>query len=80
MCDTECVSGQATGPRMDGNECPGVWSWKIDHCRRMDLTEESMAAEEEDGIAAAADGKKAGGPTYETYRQDQQPDMDKKKK
>ena len=82
MCDTECVSGQATGPRMDGNECPGVWSWKLDHCRRMDLTEEAMATEEENGIAAAAaDGSKTGGSEFETYRQDQQPDdTDKKKK
>ena len=59
MCDTECVSGQATGPRIDGNECPGVWSWKLDQCRRMDRPKKQWRPKS--GIAAAAaDGARKG--------------------
>ncbi len=47
MCDTECVAGTLDGPAQDGEECPGVWNWKIDQCRRMELTSEEMASQEQ---------------------------------
>ena len=42
------------GPKIDGDECPGVWNWKIDQCRRMELTSEESVAQEEGALAGAA--------------------------
>ena len=72
MCDSECVAGTTIGPKIDGDECPGVWNWKIDQCRRMELTSEESVAQEEGALAGAAAGDKKEGEgfEFETYRED----------